>query len=467
MTASLLVRRSGRTGGIARLVETLPTAPRRPPDLIVARHLPRRWASTGALVGGVPRAVSAALLGTTALGAFVGAPMVADAADAVPLPSPESVVDTATFERALADLERRRADLTPDELASARRDLWSAYVHSHLGTSSESTTLRRSARTDAVMAALTARIESAMRVTAWDMAHPESWEPIEGHSMMKRIPESALKEMLVDAVRDVPLGDLPGGKALAALVRALPNAASLDAENMSFNELSTALGQAQKAWLMERFGPFLEEHRVALAVVGFGAVTAARASSPAAADLMDAYLPSIRIFRRTLGDGHVHTDVALVYRERRLLPDVDATVGARGRVGGVDLRATVTGTTTVERDPTVTARLGVGARVGDERRWLDLSGAVDTAGGRMVLLESGLLIPEDDLSVRGAVGARFGPGTARGDAEGRAAAEIGIDRRFRVGSGAVGTVGVWGGVEADTDGRHVDPRVGVVFTLRW
>lgn len=437
---------------------------------------PRRWttptltsdaSSLGISHATTTRAVNAVLLGVTSVGALAAAAPAAHAQDViVTAPLDTTAIDTS-LARAAADIEARRATMTATELAESRRELYSAYVDATTATAPSTTTADTLTRGERRVERLMRDVERRMEVTAYDMAHPGSFTPLEGRPGYKELSADELGSLFGDAIKDIPIGELPGGARLAQLVRSLPNSSHLDAANMSFNELKDAVGDANKAALREYFQPFLDKHKVELAVGGFATITAVRAASPEAARLLDKITPRIEVWDHSSADGTRHLDASLRYRDARVLPDVDLTASATRRVGALDLRATATGTVAFTGDQPVTGTVGAGARLAGPNGWLDLEGNVDHTARSTVRLSGVLDRPADGLVGRGSVTGTFGEGVARGDARGRVELETSLDKRLDLGRGMEGSVGVYGAVGVDTDGKNEDARAGFVFRLRW
>ena len=417
-------------------------------------------------IGGGSRAVSAVMLGLTGAGVLVGAPVVARAEDLAP-------EDYEAISAAAAALESGMATMSADEVIEARRNLWSAYIKAGGIDSTTSTELAPVAlgtelhiktRGEVVFEDLAKRIEERMRVTAYDMAHIESVELVDGHPQYKKLSESEVRSMIVDALKDVPIGELPGGGSLARIVEALPNAGHLDAETMSFHEINDALGDAQKVWFKDKFGPFLEAHKVESIVVAAGTITALRYASPDAAGVLDKITPRIKLWRDSGEGWSARAD--LRYRDRRVLPDLDLTGRVTHDIGRLRLRADGSTTIAVERDEPISGRAGVGASLTEGGTWGDLYGSIDHRGRSSLGLTVGHRDADDGLSITGRASGTFGDGVAHGDASGRLGFTLDAtkDIKFR---GADGSVGLWAGYGVDTDGGHDDARVGVVFTLRW
>ncbi len=429
---------------------------------------------SGAAFGGYSRAVSAAMLGITGIGALVGAPTAARAEE--PIKDVDAAQPLVHDVRKEADtLAKAMHKLSAAEIELARKELWSAYIDAggiettpiSVATLSADDTLHVKTPGELRFEKLANDIEARMRITAWDMAHPESVEFIEGAPGYKKLPEKVVRGMVTDALKDVPLGELPGGSSLAGIVKSLPNAGHIDAAHMSYNQVIDALGDAQKEWFEAKFGPFLEEHKIEAAVVAAGVVTAARYASPEVAGVLDRVTPRIRVWRDATDDGRLRGEASLKYRDRHVLPDLDLSGHARTDAGPVRLRAGVGGTLSVEGDEHATGRLTLGARVGDRENWADLSGHVDHRGRTGARLSLGLDRPEHDLSIRSHLTGRFGEGTAIDrDAAGRVTWTLDAGKDLKL-KNADGRVGLFAGYGVDTSGRNEDFRVGVAFTLRW
>lgn len=412
--------------------------------------------AAGAHAGLWNKAVMATVLGASSLGVFVP---VAHAQDVPAVPTnPTALAD------AMRDLERRRDTMTPEQLADARKALWKSYLEATRGVSTDESTMPT--RGAVAVAATLDEISHRMELTAYDIAHPGSYTLVDGAPGYKTLPEAELKELLGRMLRSIPLNELPGGTALAGLVKALPNASTLPAETMTYDELIKALPAAQKPWLNEHFMPFYEGHKIEVIVGSFAAVTATRAASPAAADVLDRILPRMRVWKHS--DPTWEAEASLRYRDRRVLPDLDLSGIAHRTVGPVTLRAVATGTVAPEADRRVTGTASVGARMEEEGRWVDLSASVDTDRRSELRLDGGLVDRDRALSVDASLVGRFGPDTAVGrDASGRVSATLSIDKRFRVGRDTTGSVGFYGSTSLDTDGRNKDTNVGVLLKLNF
>jgi hypothetical protein len=441
-------------------------------------HAPRafRHDDPASTIGWQPRAVSAVMLGVTGVGALSGC-ATARAEEIVVAPTvdytPTAAADATAVVLDAIELDRKVDTMDPEEVDAARRALWSAYVNgggsaSALSAPAPTIELATPTRGQLVFEDLAKRIEERMRVTAWDMAHHESITFIDGAPGYKQIPESELRDMIVDALKDVPLGELPGGSSLAQIVRGLPNAGHLNAESMSFNEVTDALGDAQEAWFRARFGPFLESHKVEAIAVAAGSITAIRYASPEAAGFLDKITPKIEVLDERSESGTWRAEADLRYRDRHVLPDLDVRGSASRAVGPVTLRATATGTLSLEADEHVTGRVGVGARVGDGNTWGDLAASVDHLGRTHAGLELGHRDPSAGLSILGRADAHLGDGYAVDpSAAGRLRFTLDAGKDLKFDGGATGRVGVYASHATDTDFGHGDSRVGVMFSLRW
>lgn len=415
------------------------------------------------------RAVTLAGLGATVV---VGLPMVAHAQD-VP---PSGELTRAEVEREIGRLENRRHELSPEELDAERARLWQLYVRAGgpaadglpnlTTTSSEVAETTGKSRGELRMERLARDIEFEMRITARDMAHG-NFTAIEGMPGYKELSEDRVRDLISDAIKDIPLSELPGGGLLAALVHELPNTAHLRPEGMTYRELERAVGDAQKEWLKDKFGPFLEEHKIEAAVVAFGSITAIRYTSPEAARTMDKFFPRIGVYDRSFLDNRVRVDADLKYRNAEVLPNLDIGVRARQPINdNLTARLDAEGRLSVEADRLVSGRVSGGLRYTEGRTWADGSLYVTDTGRYGIELESGTSHLETGLNARAHVGAHFGEGTTTGDASGRVLYGVDLTRDVNI-NGAKGNFGVYVGGGVDTDGRNNDVRAGVIFTLRW
>ena len=446
-------------GAIASLYASGPVigGVNQPAGAIAVRSHLLEGSATGAHAGLWNKAVMATVLGASSVGIFVPA---AHAQDLPSVPTnPTALAD------AMRDLERRRDTMTPEQLADARKALWKSYLEATRGVSTGDETTMPTRGAVAVAATLD-EIAHRMELTAYDIAHPGSYTVIDGAPGYKTLPEAEVKELLGRMIRSIPLNELPGGTALAGLVKSLPNAGSLPAESMTYDELIKALPAAQKPWLKEHFIPFYEGHKVEVIVGSFAAITATRAASPAAADVLDRIMPRMRVWKHS--DPSWEAEASLRYRDRRVLPDLDLSGIAHRTVGPVTLRAVATGTVAPEADRRVTGTASVGARMEEEGRWVDLSASVDTDRRSELRLDGGLVDRDRALSLDASLVGRFGPDTAVGrEASGRVSATVSLDKRFRVGRDTTGSVGFYGSTSLDTDGRNKDTHVGVLLKLNF
>ncbi len=191
--------------------------------------------AAGAHAGLWNKAVMATVLGASSIGVFVPAAH-AEGLPAVPT-NPTALAD------AMRDLERRKDTMTPEQLADARKALWKSYLEATRGVSTEADTALPTRGAVAVAATLD-EIARRLELTPYDIAHPGSYTLVDGAPGYKTLPESEVKELLGRMIRSIPLNELPGGTALASLVKTLPNAGSLPAESMTYDELIKALPAA-------------------------------------------------------------------------------------------------------------------------------------------------------------------------------------------------------------------------------
>lgn len=414
------------------------------------------------------KAVALAGLGSTVL---VGLPAVAHAQD---LP-PTNEMTRAQLEDAIARLELRRGDMTPEELAAERARLWHLYVRSGglAGTEnlprtepSNTNTSETRTRGEIRLERLANDIEYEMRITARDMA-TRDFVPIDGLAGYKELSGERVRELIVSALKDIPLNELPGGSLLASLVRQLPNTSNLNIENMTYRELQDAVGDSQKEWLEARFRPVFDEHKIEAAVVAFGSITAIRYTSPDAARTLDRVLPRIGIYDRDLLGDTTRLEADLRYRNAEVLPNLDLRVRSRYPLNeSTTARLDAEATLSVENDRHVSGRITGGVRWVEGSTWVDGSAYVTDTGRYGGGVEAGTSHLPSGLNARAYVHSHFGEGTATGDASGRVMYGVDLTRDVNI-NGARGNFGVYVGGGVDTDGSRNDINAGVVFTLRW
>lgn len=458
-----------------------------------------------ALAGFAKPVVAAALLATVigtaapALGAplegvVVSPPAVAEEvappdATRAELPIGEARIraDLTAFNNAMAQLESRHREgrLSAEELAGARRVLYAALIEHRIGAtvprdvrgridldalvlSSSGVTYASTTRGGQVVERLLAEIERRMRVTARDMAYPENVRFIEGAPGYKELPEAELRRMVGDALQDIPIGELPGGDRAAELIRRLPYAGGIRAEELSYRELERALGDAGKQWLETNLRPLIEGHELEVGVVAFAAVTGLRAASPEAAGLMDRLRPRVTIYRDTFADDRIETRARLAYRDRHVFPDLDLTANANLMVGPrTTVRAGLGGTVSFEADERFTATATVGAHHTAGNLWLDAQSTYYTENNHVrASLSAGHYDPDLRLSTSTNLSGIFGPHAAASGANGRVAWEVDVAKELKL-HGAEGTFGAFVGVGADTNGENRDTRAGLVLRLRF
>ncbi|MBK6684273.1 MAG: hypothetical protein IPG45_07355 [Deltaproteobacteria bacterium] len=312
---------------------------------------------------------------------------------------------------------------------------------------------------------MTRELELRMRVTARDMADPNT-RFIEGAPGYKEISADEMRRLVERTVRNVPLGELPGGAAVAHLFEALPQMQGVDATRLSANELSRVAGDRYKDWADARLRPLLAGHEVEAGILAFAAVTGLRASSPDVARLMDRMGVKVRVFSVNSEDASLYSRGRLVYRDGHILPDLDVEAGARRTIGNTTLRGALTSTLSAEADAHVTGAATLGARYDEGRYWLDTAVTYFYPEDRIHASMRGGYIG-DTLVVSGLVASTLGDGVAIGDARGRINAEIDVTRDLNLGGGVRGNWGVFVGAGADTNGDNSDVRAGFVFRLEW
>lgn len=414
------------------------------------------------------RGVVLASLGGTALIAL--APSV-HAQELPPTPTPTR----AELERAINRLEERRGELSPSELEAERARLWHLYVragglNANVPVPSVSTTdpgteatLSRGAQR---MNRLANDIEFEMRITARDMANG-NFVPVEGMPGYKELSSERVRELISDALQDIPLNELPGGHLLVALVKQLPNTSHLELDKMSYREIRRSVGDSQREWLRERFRPILEDHKIEAAVVAFGSITAIRYTSPEAARTLDRILPRIGLYDRPVLDGRARLEADLRYRNAEVLPNLDLRVRADHRLNDrTTARLDAEATLSAEGDHHLSGRITGGVRHTRGAGWVDSSAYVTHTGRHGVEFAAGTSDTATRLNARAHIGAHFGEGVATGPASGRVLYGVDFTRDVEI-NGARGNFGLYVGGGADTDGKNHDVRAGVVFTLRW
>ena len=430
-----------------------------------------------------PRAVGASTLGSggfspaarAVLLASMGGTVFMALAPSANAQEPTSTPTRAELEREIARLDARRGELSPSEIEAERARLWQLYVRAGglsasvptpLPSSADPGTTAQPSRGALRMERLANDIEFEMRVTARDMASRD-FVPIEGLPGYKELSGERVRELISDALQDIPLNELPGGHLLAALVRQLPNTNHLNLESMTYRELRDQVGDAQRDWLRERFRPVLEEHKIEAAVVAFGSITAIRYTSPEAARTLDRILPRIGVYDRVVLDGQGRIDADLRYRNGEVLPNLDLRFRAHHPLNErTTARLDAETTISVEADRHLTSRLTAGVRHTNGPNWVDGSAYVTHSGRHGVELAGGTSDPVTGLNARAHVGAHFGNGTATGDASGRILYGVDLTRDVRL-DNARGNFGLYVGGGMDTDGSNRDVSAGVVFTLRW
>lgn len=276
-------------------------------------------------------------------------------------------------------------------------------------------------------------LEALMRVTARDMANPNTrfLENLPGYKEPDR---HEVQRLVERALKQIPLDELPGGLAIARFVMTLPNTSGINAEHMSFDELSHALGKTELRWVEEKFRPLIEGHEVEAGLITFGAITAARAASPSVAGVIDHATPALTVWS-SAPDPHSNTRVRLRYRNREILPNIDLVARTTTPLGPFNLRAELDGRLSVEDDRHLSGTATVGASWSDGRRHLDFSGTYYDTGDRLL-----------------GIGAR------------RVVWELDYDQALNLG-GSQGSFGVYGGMSMNPDGSDRDFSAGLVFRL--
>jgi hypothetical protein len=398
---------------------------------IAPRYRMDESANAGANAGYYSRAVSAAMLGVTSVGALVASPVMAEA----PLDLAVVNVDMPTF--SIEDL-----NVDPDPVT---------------------------VKADRVMDALAKKIEAKSRVTARDLANGNSIDFIEGRPGFRKLSEAELLKLVSASLKDMPLGALPAGSPLAKLIEALPGFDDQDVSTMSYNEIRSELKDDTKEWFDNKFGETIKEHRLEAALLGVGGVAALRSASPEARDFINKHAPTIKVWKGSFVDGRIRARTTLKYRGDDLMPNLDLSISGNKRVGDVKLRSTATTTLSLDNAEIVKSRLSVGARIGDADGYGDASAWVNNSGRYGTRFELGRRADFNGMSVNGRSRLDLGPGTARDpNADGRLSFELEAAKTFRDYDNNVrGSFGLFGSHSVDTNGGEKDSRVGVTFRWTW
>jgi len=304
-------------------------------------------------------------------------------------------------------------------------------------------------------------------ITANDYANPSSFETVDGMPGYKKIDESVLREMLLDTLKDLPLSEIPGGDTVAELIKLLPNFQNRDVSSMSANEIEDALQGDAKAWFDSRFGDFVEENETALTVGTFSVLSSARYASAESRELINKYVPSIRITDYSSNSGMTNANAELKYRGEDLLPNLDLSATARKDVGPVSLRTELSTSMSLDNLSIDNARLTAGARVGDANLWADGSAWVDAESNHGARFEVGTVKNVNGYHLSGTTRLDVGPGTTIDpNADGRFSLNVTAAKNFRDSNDNVrGSFGLYGSHSIDTNGAGEDTSVGVMF--RW
>lgn len=334
-------------------------------------------ASAAALAGALAFTTPAA----AQAGGVTGAPLPTAEVVSVPAaqePETSAITRHQRFQGDLERLERLRVDqrISTAELDRARRILRLIHFQPEIAPAvprrpSGRIDLLALARGDPadsteghrVLSELTREIERRMRLTPRALASGD-YVPLEGLPGYQELPQEVIEDLVIDALERVPLGELPLGAELESLIRRLPNTQSLDLEAMALRDVFREVGDAQTDWLRARTKPLLDAHGVELGIGAFAAVTALRASSEEAAELIDLISPRISIYRAEgeLGAAQGRFRIRGQWRDRDVLPHIDIEGDAIAPLGErwhVDTR--LRGTVAVEQDEIWTLTASVGA----------------------------------------------------------------------------------------------------------
>lgn len=314
-------------------------------------------------------------------------------------------------------------------------------------------------RGEIVLDQLARELEALMQVTARDMANPNT-PFIEGMPGYREPDRDQALRLIERAFRQIPLGELPGGRALAALVNQLPNAGHLDAEKMSFDELSRAVGDANVAWLEAKFKPLVEGHELEVGLVAFGAITAARAASPDVAGGLDRIIPAITVWRTQSDDGNSDARVRLRYRNEEIMPNIDIRARTARHYGPYTVHGELEGRISLENERHVTGTATAGASWNQDGRFVDASATYFDNGQSRVTVTGGVVNPQTRSLTFGTMTAELGRNPNR------IHWELDYDRLLQF-PNANGSIGAYAGYSMNTDGSDGDLRAGFVFRLRW
>jgi len=322
------------------------------------------------------------------------------------------------------------------------------------------------AKTNRVMEDLSKKIESESLLTARDLANG-NYEFLDGHPGYRKLSEAEMMKIISSSFKDLPMGALPGGTSLANLVENLPGFQDKDVSLMSYREIRAELRDDAKDWFKDKFGDTIKEHKIESAILGIGGVASLRSASPEAREFINKHAPSIKIWSENFHEGHIRAGAALKYRGDDLLPNVDLSVSGHTNVGPVKLRGTATSSLSVDNTEIVNSRLSVGARIGDKNAYGDASAWVSDNGRYGTSFELGKHAEIKGVDIHGRSRLDFGPGTAHDpNADGRLSFELEASKTLRDRENNVrGSFGLYGKHSVDLNGGEDDTRVGVTF--RW
>jgi hypothetical protein len=413
-----------------------------------AKPSPRMNVTSPALAsanhGAYDRAVSVVMLGVTGVGALMASPAMAAPAPVVQ-PGATPIETTAAVTDSLGVESVEMPTVSLDDLDPVTR------------------------RANRVMEEFGRKFESRSRLTAYDMAHFDTVEMLEGHPGYKRLSNDVVKDMLTDAFKDMPLGALPAGEVLANLVEGLPGFGGKDVSKMSYEEISKDLETNTRNWLDEKFGEHIDEHKVESALIGFGAVASVRAVSPEGRDFINKHAPAIKLWHTKSNDGVFHADARMKYRNDDLLPNLDLSVGAKKDFGSVSLRSGLKTSLSVDRAEHLGTRLDVGVRVGDNKTWADASAWVKDDSRHGARFELGKKAEINGYRIDGRTRLDVGPGTSIDpNAVGRYSVRVEATKTFYDSKhNERGNFGFYGSHGMDTNGGEKDTHVGVMFRWSW
>jgi hypothetical protein len=306
-------------------------------------------------------------------------------------------------------------------------------------------------RGEAVLLRMLNRIEQRMQLTARDFANPDTRYLVQAPGY-KEIDFDQIRDLVKDALFDMPLDALPLGDELASVIARLPSGNGVQA-SMSINQISEELHELPDAVYQRTIAPLIAGHEVEAAILALTAVTGLRAASPQAAAWMDRAHPRVTIFHKE--DGSLGGKLRLAWRDKHVLPDLDLVGTASTTVGLAELYGELGATIAPLEDRRARGTVTIGARSHGENFW------VDTAVTKF----------DDERRPRGRLmvgGSSNGVAYATGltSANGVVQLEIDIAKPIRTQAGS-GSIGFYAAVSRDGTTGIEDRSAGFVLNFRW